>query len=54
MIDDITGWTLLGTGHRTRQRGGHRCGACGSRRWLMVVVFVVVTATVGNWLVTTP
>ncbi|MEX2423849.1 MAG: cation:proton antiporter, partial [Acidimicrobiia bacterium] len=51
MIDDITGWTLLGL--VTALAGaGTLSGAVVAETVLMVVVFVAVTATVGRWLVT--
>ncbi|HSJ28362.1 MAG TPA: cation:proton antiporter [Acidimicrobiia bacterium] len=50
MIDDITGWTLLGL--VTALAGaGVLTGAVVAETVLMVLVFVVVTATLGRWLV---
>lgn len=51
MIDDISGWTLLGL--VTALAGaGSLTGAIVAETVLLVVVFVVATATVGRWLVT--
>jgi Kef-type K+ transport system membrane component KefB/nucleotide-binding universal stress UspA family protein len=51
MIDDITGWTLLGL--VTALAGAEALtGGVVAQTVLMVVVFVVVTATLGRWLVT--
>lgn len=50
MIDDITGWTLLGL---VTVLAGADALTAGTvfQTVLMVVVFLVATATVGNWLV---
>jgi Kef-type K+ transport system membrane component KefB len=51
MIDDITGWTLLGL--VTALAGaGMVTGGVVAETVLMVVLFVAVTATFGRWLVT--
>lgn len=50
MIDDITGWTLLGLVTALASAGTITAGTV-VETILMVVIFLVVTATVGKWLV---
>jgi Kef-type K+ transport system membrane component KefB/nucleotide-binding universal stress UspA family protein len=51
MIDDITGWTLLGLVTALASAGTLTTGTV-VETILKVVIFVVVTATFGRWLVT--
>ncbi|MDX1449727.1 MAG: cation:proton antiporter, partial [Acidimicrobiia bacterium] len=51
MIDDITGWTLLGLVTALAGAGALSAGIV-LETVLVVVLFVAVTATVGRWLVT--
>ncbi|MGF1668771.1 MAG: cation:proton antiporter [Acidimicrobiia bacterium] len=51
MLDDITGWTLLGL-VTALAAAGTLTGAVVFETVILVVVFVVATATVGRWLVT--
>ncbi len=50
MLDDITGWTLLGL-VTALAAAGTLTGAVVFETVILVVVFVVATATVGRWLV---
>lgn len=52
MIDDITGWTLLGLVTALAGAGVLSAGVI-AETVLMVVIFVAVTATFGRWLVST-